>query len=178
MDDKFVNEKISNSGYLFEKIDLTEFQIEKLEALQKLVTEADERGEKAMLLAQVFPSIEELSVGFLPHFEACRVLEIINPRGYQRAVRSGEIRAKSDNLFTRSEDAKFMTPEEWRGLSAESRHKINLFVMEYERMREALEWYADDKNYAYNVPGKKAPSSVWIGDMGERARMALKGGEG
>ena len=33
-------------------------------------------------------------------------------------------------------DAKFMTPEEWRGLSAESRHKINLFVMEHERLKE------------------------------------------
>lgn len=49
---------------------------------------------------------------------------------------------------------------------------------ENKKLREGLSWYADDKNYAYNVPGKKAPSSVWIRNMGERARMALKGGEG
>lgn len=103
-------------------------------------------------------------------------------------------------------DDKFMTFEEWRNLSAESRSKINIFVYRYDELRHdvqsyettllvakrkvdalefenkqlkgALTWYADDKNYSYNVPGKKAPSSVWIGDMGERARMALKGGEG
>ena len=125
MDAKFENTKISKSGYWFEKIDLTELQIEKLEALQKLVTEAEERGEKSMLLAQVFPSMAELSVGFLPHEEAYHVLEIINPRGYQKAVKAGEY-----------SNAKFMTPEEWRGLSAESRHKINLFVAEHERMKE------------------------------------------
>lgn len=89
--------KISKSGRWFEKIDLTELQIEKLEAIQELVTEAGERGEKAMLLAQVFPSVAALSVGFLPHEEAYRVLEIINPQGYQKAVEAGEIPAKLDN---------------------------------------------------------------------------------
>lgn len=48
---------------------------------------------------------------------------------------------------------------------------------ENKKLLDGLSWYADDKNYFYNVPGKKAHSSVWIADMGERARMALKGGE-
>ena len=54
--------------------------------------------------------------------------------------------------------AKFMTPEEWRGLSANSRHKINLFVMEHERMKEHMQgvckWTQDDE-YGY-----------WSGDCG------------
>ena len=38
-------------------------------------------------------------------------------------------------------DNKFMTPEEWRGLSADSRHKINLFVYKYDELKRGTDLY-------------------------------------
>ena len=48
-------------------------------------------------------------------------------------------------------------------------------------LEAALEWYADIKNYLRGAPGEYTPrefiTPMWLCDVGERARKALKGGE-
>lgn len=52
---------------------------------------------------------------------------------------------------------------------------------ENERLRSALAWYADEKNYLRGASGEntfpsESLSPMWLCDVGERARKALKGG--
>lgn len=52
---------------------------------------------------------------------------------------------------------------------------------ENERLRTALEWYADVDHYLRGAPGENTPrefiTPMWLCDVGERARKALEGGE-
>lgn len=52
---------------------------------------------------------------------------------------------------------------------------------EIELLRSVLAWYADENNYLRGAPGEnvfpaESLTPMWLCDVGERARKALKGG--
>lgn len=52
-------------------------------------------------------------------------------------------------------------------------HKNEAQAAEIERLRSALEWYADEV-MAYSITQANEPSSAVHGDRGKRARAALE----
>lgn len=58
---------------------------------------------------------------------------------------------------------------------AESRQDITKLLVEVERLREALEFYADEKTYETDVTSQWEPVTLIDSDNGKRARQALEG---
>ncbi len=84
----------SENGIWVEQIELTDRQVDQLAGLEALTQEHAARNDMGILLAQVFPGMREIRVAFIPHELTYQVLEILNPAGYKRAVKDGDVESR------------------------------------------------------------------------------------